>query len=72
VRALLLVGITRVRREGMIEGLAIDILGVRRKVRLHRSGQIALKAYGMAVTPPTRPGHRVLLKKAAAEISQAA
>src|SRR6516165_5479052 len=34
--------IAHVRREGMIEGLAVDVLGVRRKVCLHRRWQIAV------------------------------
>jgi hypothetical protein len=56
VRALLLVRITRVRREGMIEGLAIDVLGVRRKVRLYRSRQIAIGSvwYGRHLPNPAR------------------
>src|SRR6516162_109491 len=42
VRGLLLARIAYVRREGMIEGLAVDVLGVWRNVCLHRRRQIAV------------------------------
>jgi len=50
VRAFLLARITQVRGEGMIEGFAVNVLGVRRKVCLHRRRQIAIGTvwHGMA------------------------
>jgi hypothetical protein len=64
-----------VRREGMIEGLAIDVLGVRRKVRLHRGRQIAVGSVWHdrhPAQPNLSAGSLLILKKAAADISQAA
>ena len=43
----LLPRIAGVRCEGMIERLAVDILGVRRKMRLQRSRRLLLKRYGI-------------------------
>src|SRR6516165_8630167 len=53
-----------------IEGLAIDVLGVRRKVRLHRSGQIAVGTvcHGRHLGA----GSPLICKKTAADIAQAA
>ena len=42
MRGLLLARIAHVRCEGMIESLAVNVLGVRRKVCLHRRRQIAV------------------------------
>src|SRR5262249_59739594 len=59
----------------MMEGLAIDVLGLRRKVRLDRSWQIAVGTVWHGVTSPIRPSAGLatdLEKKAAADISQAA
>jgi len=67
VGALLLVGITRVCREGMIEGLAIGCACT-------EAGRSLLEPYGMASPrqPDRAQGSPPILKKAAADIAQAA
>lgn len=64
MRSFLPARITDMRREGMIEGLAVDVLGMRRKVRLHRSRQVAVVAWPLTYNgadhlkkwPPTFEG----------------
>ena len=75
MRGLLLARIAYVRREGMIEGLAIDVLGrAAEGGACTEGGRSLLERYGMTVTSEARSGRRASLvyKKAAADFSQAA
>ena len=53
MRRFFLARITGMGCEGVIEGFAVDILGMRRKVRLHRHRQIFVSSVGHEVPPST-------------------
>jgi hypothetical protein len=42
VRRFLLTRVAGVGREGMVEGLAVDVLGMRRQMPLHRDRKVAV------------------------------